>query len=232
MNIDFCKARWAQGRIGFHRDGVQPHLTSHLAQWLNVPHAQDEPLSGLQLLVPLCGKSVDLRWLAERGASVTGIEFVEQAAHAFFEEQSLEYFVDNLHGMKVLRTLDRDLAVQIYVADFFSASAEALGTFDGVYNRAGLIAVEPAMRANYAAQLTKLTRPNGRLLLVTFEHHAGSGPPHSVPPSETRRLLDGDFTLELVTTQRSEEARYQASGQTHEHVWIGTRRAFTREPHP
>jgi thiopurine S-methyltransferase len=236
VNVDFWKARWVQGRIGFHRDDVQPHLTAHISRWLNVAPGQAKPLSGLRLLVPLCGKSVDLWWLAQQGARVTGVEFVEQAARAFFQEHSLQCSVDEVHGVKVLRSLERDLAVEIYVADFLSTSPDVLGSFDGVYDRAGLIAVEPAVRTNYAAQLAALSRPKGRLLLVTFEHHAGSGPPHSVPPSETRRLLDADFTLELVATHHLDEARYQAFGPTHEHIWVGTRQglshpSFTREPH-
>lgn len=230
MNVDFWETRWAEGRIGFHRDDVQPHLTSHLSQWLNVPIVPEKPLAGCRLLVPLCGKSLDLRWLAEQGAQVTGVEFVEQAAHAFFDEQGLRCSVDELHEGKVLRSLDRDLAVEIYVTDFLGVTPELLGTFDGIYDRAGLIAVDPAMRADYAAQLTKLTRPKGRLLLVTFEHHAGSGPPHSVPPSETHRLLDGDFMLELVATHGVDEARYRTFGPTNEHIWIGTRRASRSEP--
>ena len=44
-----------------------------------------------EVIVPLCGKSLDMLWLAEQGYSVIGLEMVEEAVKAFFEENSLPY---------------------------------------------------------------------------------------------------------------------------------------------
>ena len=40
--------------------------------------------AGDNILVPLCGKSLDMLWLAERGFQVTGIEISELAVQDFF----------------------------------------------------------------------------------------------------------------------------------------------------
>ena len=40
--------------------------------------------------MPLCGKSLDLTWLAAQGLRVTGVELSHIAVEAFFPEQQLE----------------------------------------------------------------------------------------------------------------------------------------------
>ena len=41
--------------------------------------------------MPLCGKSLDMKWLAEQGHSVVGIDIVELAAQQFFTENDLPF---------------------------------------------------------------------------------------------------------------------------------------------
>ena len=47
--------------------------------------------TNLDLFLPLCGKSLDMVWLADKGHSVTGVEWSELAIKQFFEETKLEY---------------------------------------------------------------------------------------------------------------------------------------------
>ena len=48
---------------------------------------------GVSILVTMCGKSVDMIWLCERGFSVTGVELTEKAVKEFFEDNSIPYTV-------------------------------------------------------------------------------------------------------------------------------------------
>ena len=48
-------------------------------------------VEGSEVIVPLCGKSLDMLWLAEQGYSVVGLEMVEEAIMAFFKENSLQF---------------------------------------------------------------------------------------------------------------------------------------------
>ena len=57
--------RWQEGRIGFHRADENPRLVQHHQRVLG---------DTIRVLVPLCGKSVDLEWLVVRGHEVVGIE--------------------------------------------------------------------------------------------------------------------------------------------------------------
>ena len=75
MEANFWKTAWATGRIGFHQGRPNEYLVEHAAR-----------LSG-RVLVPMCGKTDDLSYLASRGHRVIGVELVEDAVAAFFAEQ-------------------------------------------------------------------------------------------------------------------------------------------------
>src|SRR5450830_150029 len=81
MDSQFWRERWARNQIGFHLPEVNPYLQRH---WPLLALAQ-----GAKVLVPLCGKSLDLVWLASQGHRVLGVELSEQAVDAFFSEQGL-----------------------------------------------------------------------------------------------------------------------------------------------
>mgnify|MGYP001582329041 FL=1 len=52
MDSQFWRERWARNQIGFHLPEVNPYLQRH---WPRLALAQ-----GAKVLVPLCGKSLDL----------------------------------------------------------------------------------------------------------------------------------------------------------------------------
>src|SRR5690606_18113243 len=81
MDAAFWEQRWQEGRIGFHQDRPTPLLERH---W----DAIGAP-PGSRVLVPLCGKSLDLAWLASRGHAVLGVERSSLAVQQFFAEQGL-----------------------------------------------------------------------------------------------------------------------------------------------
>ncbi len=63
MDLDDWKARWADGNTGWHEQAGNRFLR----QWW--PARADQS----RVLVPLCGKALDLKWLAERGHEVVGV---------------------------------------------------------------------------------------------------------------------------------------------------------------
>src|SRR5262245_668901 len=63
MNQHFWDERWRAGQTGFHLSEVNPNLVRH--------HERLGPANPRsRVLVPLCGKSIDLAWLAARGHDV------------------------------------------------------------------------------------------------------------------------------------------------------------------
>jgi thiopurine S-methyltransferase len=177
MEHDFWHERWATQQTAFHLDHANPLL---------VKHANVLP-SGARVLVPLCGKAVDLRWLAEHGHAVLGVELSELAVRAFFEEQELRAEESRLGPFKRFVAG----AIEILCGDFFALDRARAGAIDAVYDRAALIALPAPMRARYAAHVLDLLPDDAPSLLITLEH-AGSGdvgPPFSVPSAEVHALF-------------------------------------------
>ena len=210
MKPEFWLERWQTGQIGFHRADANPRLTEHHQRALG---------ECLRVLVPLCGKSVDLEWLVVRGHEVVGVELSEAAAKDFFaergfmpERQQLGDFVEYRYG-----------EVRILVGDFFAVSPEQIGYFDGAYDRAAMIALPEEMRARYVQHLSSLMAPKGRLLLVTLHYDAAGGPPFDVSPAEVERAYAGRRITELGSVDaRAETPGPVSRGATfvHENVHL------------
>ena len=82
MQPEFWHKKWASNQIGFHLPEVNPYLQRH---WPELRSRQTA-----RVLVPLCGKSLDLAWLAGRGHQVLGVELSEKAIEDFFSEHQIE----------------------------------------------------------------------------------------------------------------------------------------------
>lgn len=160
--------RWAEGRIGWHEANGNASLRTY---WR---------ASGRRVLVPLCGKSVDMLWLAEQGNQVTGVELSELAIRAFFDENRLAYTVDD-EEMRSFRALERPIT--IFCGDYFKFAADP---FDAHFDRGALVAMPANLRSVYAEHTTSLLEPGAEQLLITVEYdqQAAGGPPYSVPASE------------------------------------------------
>lgn len=191
MEPKFWQERWARNQIGFHLPEVNPYL---LRYWPSLTLAQ-----GAKVLVPLCGKSLDLMWLASNGYHVLGVELSEQAVDAFFREQNLTPRI-TWHG--VFKVYQADL-IEIWCGDFFALDAGALADCTALYDRAALIALPPLMRAQYAEQLNSLLRPDCQGLLITLDYDQTqkAGPPFAVTDDEVKVLLGLQWCLEVLEAQ-------------------------------
>ena len=134
MDAAFWQERWQRGEIGFHKASINPLLQ----QWW--PRLS---LSGTEsVLVPLCGKSLDLLWLRQAGHPVIGVELARSALEAFDAE----------HQLALEWTQEGDFAVargagfELLCGDYFALQADHLAAVSAVYDRAALIALPLAMR--------------------------------------------------------------------------------------
>ena len=191
MEPKFWQERWARNQIGFHLPEVNPYLQRH---WAQLALAQ-----GAQVLVPLCGKSLDLMWLASHGLRVLGVELSEQAVKAFFSEQNL---VPRITRRGVFSVYQADL-IEVWCGDFFALDAEAVADCAALYDRAALIALPPLMRAQYAEHLHQLLRPGcqGLLITVDYDQTQKAGPPFAVTDDEVKVLFGSQWTLGLLEEQ-------------------------------
>ena len=195
------RRRWREGRIGFHRTDVHRFLIRFLPE---VDRCLPENANGdrREILVPLCGKSVDLVWLRDQGYSATGVELVPEALEAFLEEHDLPATPDADPPF----TSWRFPGLTLYNGDIFDLSTEG---FDLVWDRAALIALPEETRARYAPHIVARLRPGGRILRVTlgYDPTAFEGPPYAVPEDEVRRLYRGSTIEELLVEERTVDER-------------------------
>lgn len=203
MTLELWSARWAQKQIGFHEGKPNDQLVACFGRLALAP--------GASVLVPLAGKAVDLRWLAAQGHRVVGVELVLEAIHAFFEEGGLDPR-DHEHALGPHRAFTVD-ALTLVQADMFSVLPSELGTFDAVYDRAALIALEPQTREAYVQVCRSLCKPGAPTLLIGFEHGASvAGPPWAVDETEVRRLFAGRDLEVLDRRQGPVSPRLAAAG--------------------
>ncbi len=218
MKPQFWHDRWQTGQIGFHRSAVDANLMRH---WGDLTLAK--PADGLKacpVLVPLCGKSVDMLWLREAGHSVVGVELSVIAAEAFYMENGIAARRRVLGASGAGADFDRyeSPGLDLLRGDFFALTPALLGPVAAVYDRAALISWADHLRARYVEQLTRLLAPGAEMLLVTVEYppHQMSGPPFAVSRTEVESLYARDYTI-VPLSQRdilADEARLRAKGLT------------------
>ena len=206
MDPEFWHARWKENRIGFHQPAINPWL---LRYW---PPPGTGP--GDNVLVPLCGKSLDMLWLLEQGYRVTGVEISRIAVEAFFTEHRLVPEISQAGNF----TRYHCDALDILCGNYFTLDRLAAGEVRAVYDRASLIALPPAMRASYATRLASLLAPGTPCLLVTLEYDPRqmAGPPFAVSAQEVEHLYGGSFEIEPLCAADvlGENGRFLEAGLT------------------
>lgn len=179
METEFWLERWREGRTHFHQSRVTPLLQKYWPQ-LGLP-------VGSTILVPLCGKSLDMLWLAEQGHQVLGVELSELAVQQFFSENGLQAQVhESAQGKHYVAG-----NIEIICGDIFTLSDATLAACAGAYDRAALIALPPEMRLRYAHQVYARLPVGAQSILITLEYaqEQMDGPPFSVMQEEVQRIF-------------------------------------------
>jgi thiopurine S-methyltransferase len=190
MEHSFWHARWARDEIGFHAADINPHLA---AAFESLFPASNGPR---HTLVPLCGKTLDLHWLAARSAQVTGIEFVDRAVIDFFAEAGVTPAIEAVdvgaihsHGnLRILR------------GDFFATPTTLAADVDFFYDRAALIALPPELRARYVEKLAALvpTGAQGIIVTIDYDQSVRGGPPFAVSDDHLLDLCSLHFACTRI----------------------------------
>lgn len=187
MQSEFWHQCWQQQRTGFHQHEIHPLLPVVFSplEW--------EPSKAI--FAPLCGKSLDLYWLAEQG-KVIGAELSELACQQFYQQQEQPFSVSAQGAFQHFS----HPAVDIWQGDYFALQPDQLGDIGLIYDRAALIALPLQMRIEYVMQLKRLCPGPVSLLLLSLEYPQDemSGPPFSVTGQEIRQLFSFAASIELL----------------------------------
>jgi len=205
--------RWSELKLGWQLEEVHPILLKY-GDDRNRPQQQQPGKEKIRWLFPLCGKTVDMAYLAKTEGTTSEIVGVDGIRRAL-EEFSKSHPDLNMHWTPASNDDESSHvsherlvgdSIALLKGDFLALTAEvAGGRFDAVLDRASMVAIDPALRAEYVATLSRLVQPGGRILLVTVDKRTGDpeaigkGPPYSIPEAEVRRLYEPQEWVESVT---------------------------------
>ena len=194
MKVEYWLQRWREGRTGWHHESVMPLLQQH---WGALGVAR-----GTRVLVSLCGKTLDMLWLAQQGMRVLGVEISPLAVETFLAENHLDASrttaADGVHYRITNAPANGD--IEIINGDVFGIAS---GTFEecrAFYDRAALIAFPAPMRDRLVREVYAKLPAGARGLLITLDYPANEmeGPPFTVDEAEVHRLFDAQWDVRQV----------------------------------
>ena len=154
---------------------------------------QEDGCSKSRVLVPLCGKTVDMVYLANLCQEVYGVEGIQTALVEFAEEHPDCQIVNQgaaVHGFERWE----GPKIKLLKGDYFQLSTQNTnGKFEAIYDRASMVAIDPALRQDYVQIISNLIAPGGIVMLVVLERvgppeFVQKGPPFSIPEEAVQEL--------------------------------------------
>ena len=190
MEHEFWHNKWKANEIGFHEDETNAFLIGNLQSLALNP--------GTTILVPLCGKTLDIAYLLSSGHKVVAAELNESAVIQLFENMKVSPDVSDMGNLKQYQAQN----LSVFVGDIFEVTEELVGSVDAIYDRAALIALPDAMRRRYAQHLMAITHKAPQLLVaIEYDQTQHNGPPFAIGEDLVRELYAEDYTCELLERQ-------------------------------
>jgi len=178
---------WETGDTKFHSAKITPELIKYL------PKTRIKP--GECVLVPLCGKSKDMFWLAEQGYQVIGVELSSKACE--------EFFID--HGLQPQITKEKRFIkyhyqnITLLCGDFFDLKNEDIPDIKLIYDWKALIALPPKIQKKYVAHLMHCVDNQADMLLLSIDSPDKiNGAPYPITPQEINKLFSHYFMIQLL----------------------------------
>lgn len=206
MDADYWLQRWRDGRTGWHHADVMPLLVQHWPA-LHVP-------AGAHVLVPLCGKTLDMPWFAQQGLDVLGVDVSPIALATFLQENHLEATERSAADGKIreVTNLARG-SITLLQGDIFKVTPERLAACTAFYDRAASIAIPQDLRTRLASEVYAKLPGGAKGLLITLEYTGGhlDPPPFSVDDAEVHRMFAVRWDIERL--ERRDILAHQPSFQ-------------------
>ncbi|WP_114418347.1 thiopurine S-methyltransferase [Marinospirillum perlucidum] len=187
MDRAYWEAVWREEEQGFHQTRINPHLQRFWSRLKLRPQAR--------VLVPLCGKTLDMNWLLSEGHDVVGVDYSVKARDEFLASRPYPVRFSDQGDLK----LAHQGSLLFVAGDVFHLRQEMLRSVDALYDRAALVALPPAARQNYVFFLAQCLRPGAQILLITRQApEARSLPPFNISIDEVERLYACNFHIEQL----------------------------------
>lgn len=193
MTLQRWEDAWTANFIPFHTRNVHKDLIIYEKQLLSNPG---------RIFVPLCGKTVDMKYLADKGHLVVGVEISDKAIKQFFEESKFKFEKNKDTSGRFCEYKSLDSKVILYKGDLFDMNAEVLGKFDAIWDRGSFCAINIEDREKYAKVVTGLLKIKGKYMVNIFTYNKTKfgGPPHSMNEDDILKYFGPYCTVKLLNS--------------------------------
>lgn len=187
MEKNYWLNKWQTKDTAFHEKNINADLIAYVDK-LNLK-------PGDCILVPLCGKTKDMLWLAEKGFHVIGVELSPIACNDFFAELNIKPNVTKQSEFTKYQYNN----IELFCGDLFNLTSSDLPIIHAAYDCKALIALPPDLRKKYLDHIVDCTGTKIRILLLTIETSSQvQSPPFPVSKTEVDLLYGSYFDVQLL----------------------------------
>lgn len=166
---DFWENRWRTGDTPWDHGEPAPPFAEFV---------EKACLPSGRVLIPGCGSGHDVRFFAELGATVTGLDISPSAVE---------------HARRANPHANASYAV----GDLLAPESHLEGSFDWLIEHTCLCAMPPHYRTAYARAIPRYLKCSGNFLAIFYRQpHSPDGPPFGIEAEEIDALFSEAFTLE------------------------------------
>jgi len=122
MKNNYWLDKWQENDIAFHEQNINADLIAYISE-LNLK-------PGDCIFVPLCGKTKDMLWLAEKGFHVIGVELSPIACNDFFTELNITPHITKQSKFTKYQYNN----IELLCGDLFNLTSIDLPTIHAVYD--------------------------------------------------------------------------------------------------
>ncbi|GFO26368.1 thiopurine s-methyltransferase [Plakobranchus ocellatus] len=166
--LHYWDYRYEVGHTVWQLDHVHPMLEKHFSS-LN-PKGK-----GGKILVPMCGMSVDMKWLLNKGATqVVGVDSALKALDTVMANSGQEWTESNASelGPEAKLFTRKDEQWKLYCGDMMKFTSEIESAFDMIWERGGVMVLPRKDVERYCNQIKDILKVGGRMLLETIEYNS------------------------------------------------------------
>lgn len=180
--------KWQKQDIFWHKQDINQDLIDYLPE-LGLK-------AGDAILVPLCGKTKDMLWLADQGLKVIGVELSPIACDDFFREINVTPVKTSENGFVKYQYQN----IEIYCGDIFKLTAAMIPDVKAIFDTRALVALPTDIRTRYVKHLIACTRNKARILLICIESSSEvAGPPFPIHDKDVNALYGEHYTIRPVS---------------------------------
>lgn len=226
--LDRWKKKWDSGMTKWHQPVVY---------WALKKYGENYITDQSRVLVPLCGKTVDLAYLSTKAKEVVGVEGVMKGVEEFIQENP-ELQIKSVDEKNNFHSFcgGHKSNLWMFCGDFFHFGPTVAGKYDLIWDRAAMVAIDPSKREEYVQVLGSVLKPGGVLLLSGYirpKNDVTTGPPFTLNKEQVTKLFeDQPWVASLECIESASDAfsnltwykrlalRWRFGGAMGEDIWV------------